>query len=278
MVLRCLLIMLIPFSVFGQKIEAEDMEILNGNATIYHDTSIAMFGNSTISFECDDSGQCKITIVAYEHNAGEGHALLEISAPNTEFDTLAIDSTDWKEFRTQMNVTAGTWFLSFINDYYADDEDRNLIIDYIELEFIKPPTRLRYDAKFCLSWDHSPSEDVEYYSIYYGFVSRKYVKKINVGYVTKYCIDSLICDTTYYFTATATDSAGNESDYSNEIFDLHHCVRGDWDNSGVVDYPDLRELRRRFGSSDDYFDFDGSGLVDYRDLKYFRESLFGTSG
>lgn len=74
-----------------------------------------------------------------------------------------------------------------------------------------------------LSWeppttnvDGSPVTDLAGYRIYYGLSSRNYSWVIDVGNVTTYKIENL-SPNTYYFTVTAYDTSGNESDYSNEV-------------------------------------------------------------
>lgn len=67
-----------------------------------------------------------------------------------------------------------------------------------------------------LSWQSSSSTNVTGYNLYYGTVSGNYTGKIRVGNVTTTTISNLNCGTTYYFSATAVDSSGSESGFSNE--------------------------------------------------------------
>lgn len=71
-------------------------------------------------------------------------------------------------------------------------------------------------ADVSLSWQLSSSTNVTGYNIYYGTVSGNYTGKIMVGNVTTTTISNLNCGTAYYFSATALDSNGNESGFSNE--------------------------------------------------------------
>jgi hypothetical protein len=71
-------------------------------------------------------------------------------------------------------------------------------------------------ADVSLSWQFSSSTNVTGYNLYYGTVSGNYTGKIRVGNVTTTTISNLNCGTTYYFSATAVDSSGNESGFSNE--------------------------------------------------------------
>ncbi len=67
-----------------------------------------------------------------------------------------------------------------------------------------------------LAWDPSPDASVVAYKVYYGPASRSYTNSIQVGNVTNASIVGLIEGATYYFGATALDSSGLESDFSNE--------------------------------------------------------------
>lgn len=71
-------------------------------------------------------------------------------------------------------------------------------------------------ADVSLSWQSSSSTNVTAYNIYYGTSSGNYSGKIMAGNVTTTTISNLNCGTTYYFSATALDSSGNESGFSNE--------------------------------------------------------------
>jgi hypothetical protein len=66
-----------------------------------------------------------------------------------------------------------------------------------------------------LAWDSSVSTNVVGYRVYYGVGSRSYTNYVLVG-GTNATISGLAGATTYYFTATAYDSNGIESDYSSE--------------------------------------------------------------
>lgn len=71
-------------------------------------------------------------------------------------------------------------------------------------------------ADVSLAWDPSPSDDVSGYRLHIGSSSRTYSSHIAVGNQTTYKVTSLTSGT-WFFTVTAFDSAGNESDYSNEV-------------------------------------------------------------
>lgn len=66
------------------------------------------------------------------------------------------------------------------------------------------------------SADGTPLTDLAGYKIYYGTSSFNYTVSIDVGNVKTYKIDD-IPPGTYYFTLTAYDTSGNESNLSNEV-------------------------------------------------------------
>lgn len=64
--------------------------------------------------------------------------------------------------------------------------------------------------------DGTPLTDLAGYKVYYGTTSGNYTEVIDAGNVTTYKVENL-SPGTYYFTVTAYDTSGNESDYSNEV-------------------------------------------------------------
>ena len=71
-------------------------------------------------------------------------------------------------------------------------------------------------ATVSLDWNASASDDVVAYNLYYGTTSGNYTAKISFGNVTNVTISDLTAGVTYYFAATAVDTNGNESGFSNE--------------------------------------------------------------
>ncbi len=74
-----------------------------------------------------------------------------------------------------------------------------------------------YAAQVTLAWDRNSEPTVAGYKVYYGTASRAYSAVIDVGNWTSCVISGLQNGVTYFFTATAYDSAGNESDFAAEV-------------------------------------------------------------
>jgi hypothetical protein len=68
-----------------------------------------------------------------------------------------------------------------------------------------------------LEWDPNSETDLAGYKIYYGTETGQYLSVVDVGNQTTYTLAGLQIGKTYYVSATAYNSAGAESGYSNEI-------------------------------------------------------------
>lgn len=68
-----------------------------------------------------------------------------------------------------------------------------------------------------LAWDSSPDTNVTGYKVYLGPASRTYSTNINVHAVQLTTVSNLATGQPYYFTVTAYNAAGLESDFANEI-------------------------------------------------------------
>jgi chitodextrinase len=73
-----------------------------------------------------------------------------------------------------------------------------------------------------LAWDPVAAPNLSGYRLYFGNATGAYLQPlgqgISVGNVTDYTALGLSSATRYYFAVTATDTLGNESTYSNEVF------------------------------------------------------------
>ncbi|HET56892.1 MAG TPA: fibronectin type III domain-containing protein [Deltaproteobacteria bacterium] len=72
-------------------------------------------------------------------------------------------------------------------------------------------------ADVTLQWDPNSEPDIGGYKIYYGTAPRTYGEPIDVGNVTEYVVKDLKAGAKYYFAATAYNTDGYESDFSNEV-------------------------------------------------------------
>ena len=68
-----------------------------------------------------------------------------------------------------------------------------------------------------LTWLPNTEADVQGYKVYYGTSLGNYQVQTDVGKISQYRIDNLSENTTYYFTLTAYDTAGNESDFATPV-------------------------------------------------------------
>jgi fibronectin type III domain protein len=71
-------------------------------------------------------------------------------------------------------------------------------------------------ASVHLQWD-APMIPVDGYQVYYGLSSGHYDVILDVGPALSVAISGLVDGLTYYFAVTAYDTAGDESDFSDEI-------------------------------------------------------------
>jgi hypothetical protein len=87
--------------------------------------------------------------------------------------------------------------------------------------------RLSYAESISLNWDapttnsdNTPLTDLTGFKIYQGTSTGVYDAGTDVGMRLCTVISNLTSGITYYFVATAYDSFGNESNYSNEVSKL----------------------------------------------------------
>ncbi len=78
--------------------------------------------------------------------------------------------------------------------------------------------RVEVPSNVVLAWDPSPGPNIASYQVYYGAASMTFTNVVVVsGSTTNATVTNLVRGVTYFFAATAKDSAGLESDYSNEV-------------------------------------------------------------
>ncbi len=72
-------------------------------------------------------------------------------------------------------------------------------------------------SKVTISWNANTESDLAGYKVYYDNTRGNYSNKVDVGNQTRYELTRLVSGQVYYIVATAYDSAGNESPFSNEV-------------------------------------------------------------
>ena len=83
-----------------------------------------------------------------------------------------------------------------------------------------------------VQWLPNSEQDLAGYKVYYGIASRSYSRIIPVGLNTTYQVSDLEPGHEYFFAVTAYDTAGNESQYSEEV---SIYITGNGDNSKIID-------------------------------------------
>jgi hypothetical protein len=94
-----------------------------------------------------------------------------------------------------------------------------LALTFFLVFFIIPafPIQNIHAAEITLAWDRNSEPDIAGYRVYYGRESRSYTNVVDVGNYTSCVIADLEDGKAYYFAATAYNTDGYESGYSNEV-------------------------------------------------------------
>ena len=79
---------------------------------------------------------------------------------------------------------------------------------------LSPPTTT---GTVTLTWAPNTETDLAGYKVYVGTQPGIYGAPISMGNTTSYTTGNLTSGRTYYFSVTAFDSAGNESQHSTEV-------------------------------------------------------------
>jgi chitinase len=74
-----------------------------------------------------------------------------------------------------------------------------------------------FAAPVTLGWNAVSAANLAGYVLYYGYSSRNYSLSVDVGNYTTAALSGLDQGKTYYFAATAYDTYGQESVFSNEV-------------------------------------------------------------
>lgn len=289
------------------RFEFEDMTVKEGSAILPSGNGSMIFwswGTVTLDlsrFAMFDTVHIKFS--AKEDYFPTEHAKLQITVPciNGSYSQsiLWIDSTDFKIFETTFYlVYPGIWEFSFINDKAGNDTyplGRNLTADWIEFEFNEnvKPKNFKLDSLY-FSDDNFPKtvhlvwsppvgslNDSLSYDAYYDSTIFYVPEQAKYKISTEDTIIDIECNWyDIYGAVIAIHPDGNRSAMSNIaqgkiIIEQGVQNKGDFDNSGKIDFPDLLEICKRYGaySSDILYsailDFNDDGQIYFDDLLSF---------
>ena len=129
-------------------------------------------------------------------------------------------------------------------------------------------------APVTLTWDPVSASDLAGYKLYYGYASGQYSFNQNVGNTTTAPLSGLDQNQIYYIAATAYDTSGNESTFSNEVtYDLSQI---DTDGDGLDDWDEITVYK----TDPNLADTDGDGLNDGDEISVYKTdpNLVDTDG
>jgi hypothetical protein len=185
----------------------------------------------------------------------------EDSERGKELERFQINSSKLSYVSDTLVFKESLFFCYEVPEQYAGRKDANIYISEVRLSLFEDsikPTGVGKRVKF--SWDANSEADLSYYKIYYGKASRVYDKSlvVELSLVPSVVIEF---DTGSYFASvTAVDTAGNESDFSNEVFfvvsDSISCVFCDLNCDGKADNVDWFMMKRLQGTTNKSKDYD----------------------
>jgi len=133
-------------------------------------------------------------------------------------------------------------------------------------------------GQMTLSWDANTEPDLAGYKLHYGTASGSYTVHLDVQNVTTYTVTGLADGQTYYFAATAYDSAGNESEYSNEVSHSIPVVNEAPSTPSIPSGPATAGVNTTIGFTTSATDSDGSSIEYRYDWGGGVLSSWGTAG
>ncbi len=96
-----------------------------------------LFSNGTLSTQINfvTTGMFSFNVRAYQQAAGPDAARMRLSVDGAMVQEYDVAATAPASFNAQRNVTAGshTVTVEFLNDYYMAPNDRNLIVEFVEV-------------------------------------------------------------------------------------------------------------------------------------------------
>jgi hypothetical protein len=105
--------------------------------------------------------------------------------------------------------------------------------------------------------------DLAGHKLHYGLAPRSYSVTVDVGLATSVVLSNLEVGQTYYFAATAYDTSGNQSAFSDEV--EYRIPLTDTDGDGLLD----EEERTVYGTDPTRADTDGDGLTDGDEVAFW---------
>jgi len=126
-------------------------------------------------------------------------------------------------------------------------------------------------AQITVSWDPSPDSDVVGYKLYFGTSSRNYTNSVDVGNTTSFTLTNLEAGKIYYIAATAYDTEGLESDFSEEV--VATAISVDSDGDGIAD----DEETSLYKTDPFNADTDGDGISDGNEVARGTDPLVANS-
>ncbi len=128
-------------------------------------------------------------------------------------------------------------------------------------------SKVACSAEISLTWDANTEADLAGYRIHYGTASRSYFHSVDIGNVTSCAVSNLSAGQTYYFAATAYDTEGFESEFSEEISCTIKAPILDTDDDGLEDDKELSIYKTDPTNPDS----DGDGIWDGDEVDYWGE-------
>jgi hypothetical protein len=129
-----------------------------------------------------------------------------------------------------------------------------------------------------LAWDPVAASDLAGYKLYYGYASGNYSASIDVGNTTTAAFSGFDQPGMYYFAVTAYDTAGNESDFSNEVaYSSTQTAVAFAVNAGGAAYVDAKgivyQADSQFSGGDTYTT--SAAIAGTKDVALYQSERFG---